>query len=198
MASSRLGGDGGVNGTCPWSCQSIVDQGLVPGYFISRVLVTAHHSLPLAAREVESRKDSFHQCNGRPIWDADLKIDVTSYSDASNTGCLGYCMNVAGNEVSGSWSETESRESYTGGSSGMSGWYSCQWQRTFQGKQYSTGLITSTWRISSRWEAHAQNCMPRLSPSTPSAGSTVFVLNQTGSPRIHSIRWSSSSIPVLL
>ena len=41
---------------------------------------------PEAAREVEFWKGSFHHCNGRPTWDADPKIDVTSYSDASNTG----------------------------------------------------------------------------------------------------------------
>lgn len=68
---------------------------------------------PEAAREVEFWKDSFHHCNGRPIWDADPKIDVTSYSDASDTGWGGYCVNVLGTEVSGSWSETESRESST-------------------------------------------------------------------------------------
>ena len=68
---------------------------------------------PEAAREVEFWKDCFHQCNGQPIWYADLKIDVTSYSDASDTGWGGYCVNVAGTEVSGSWSETDSRESST-------------------------------------------------------------------------------------
>ena len=70
---------------------------------------------PEAAREVEFWKDSFHHCNGRPIWDADPKIDVTSYSDASDSGGGGgcYCVNVVGTEVSGSWSEMESRESST-------------------------------------------------------------------------------------
>ena len=72
---------------------------------------------PEAAREVEFWKDSFHHCNGRPIWDADPKIDVTSYSDASDTGWGGggggYCVNVVGTKVSGSWSATESRESFT-------------------------------------------------------------------------------------
>ena len=33
---------------------------------------------PKAAREVQFWKDSLHHCNGRPIWDTDPKIDVTS------------------------------------------------------------------------------------------------------------------------
>lgn len=68
---------------------------------------------PKAAREVEFWKDSFPRCNGRPIWDTEPKIDVTSYLDASDTGLGGYCVNVVGTEVSGSWSEIESRESST-------------------------------------------------------------------------------------
>ena len=41
---------------------------------------------PEAAREVEFWKDSFPHCNGQPIWNAEPKIDVTSYLDASDTG----------------------------------------------------------------------------------------------------------------
>ena len=41
---------------------------------------------PAAAREVKFWKDSFPHYNGRPIWDADPKIDITSHSDASDTG----------------------------------------------------------------------------------------------------------------
>ena len=111
-------------------------------------------------------KVSFHHCNGRPIRDAYLEINVTSYSNASDTGWGGYCVNVAGTEVSGSWSDTESKESST--------WKELRGIRLvllsvaekLSGKRYATGLTTSTRRTSSRWEAHAQNCMPRLSQST--------------------------------
>ena len=138
---------------------------------------------PEAARGVKFWKDSLHHRNGRPIWDANPKIDVISYSDASNTGWGDYCVNIAGTEVSGSWSETESRESSTWRNSGVYSWYSCQWRRSFQGKWCATGRITSTWRTSSRWEAHPQNYTPRLLPSTLSVDSAVLVLNQSEYPR---------------
>lgn len=68
---------------------------------------------PEALREVQFWKDSFEDCHGQPIWKVNPKIDVLSYSDASDSGWGGYCVNVAGSEVAGSWSTAESRESST-------------------------------------------------------------------------------------
>lgn len=68
---------------------------------------------PEALREVQFWKESFEECHGQPIWKANPKIDVLSYSDASDSGWGGYCVNVAGSEVAGSWSEAESKESST-------------------------------------------------------------------------------------
>jgi len=78
---------------------------------------------------------------------------------ATQDGGGGYCVNIAGTKVSGSSGQRQKvGRAPHGGNSGVKGWYSCQWQRSFQDKWYTTGLITSTWRTSSRWKAHAQNC----------------------------------------
>ena len=41
---------------------------------------------PEALREVQFWKDSFEDCHGQPIWKVNPKIDVLSYSDASDSG----------------------------------------------------------------------------------------------------------------
>ena len=68
---------------------------------------------PEAMREVQFWKESFDDCHGQPIWKTDPKIDVIAYLDASDSGWGGYCVNVGGTSVAGSWSEAQSRESST-------------------------------------------------------------------------------------
>ena len=87
--------------------------GLCTGTFY---LLTSGHSAslsPEALREVQLWKDSFEDCHGQPIWKTNPKINVISYSDASDSGWGGYCVNVVGTEVAGSWSKVESKESST-------------------------------------------------------------------------------------
>lgn len=68
---------------------------------------------PEAMREVQFWKESFEDCHGQPIWKTNPRIDVISYSDASDLGWGSYCVNVAGTNVAGSWSEAQSRKSST-------------------------------------------------------------------------------------
>lgn len=68
---------------------------------------------PEARQEVQFWNNSFEECHGQPIWQVNPKIDVVSYSDASDSGWGGYCVDIAGARVAGSWSEEESKESST-------------------------------------------------------------------------------------
>ena len=57
------------------------------------------------------------------LWKESLRLSKSAYledqtqerchSDASDSGWGGYCVNVAGSNVAGSWSEAKSRESST-------------------------------------------------------------------------------------
>ena len=68
---------------------------------------------PEAMRETQFFMESFDDCHGQPIWKTNPRIDVIAYSDASDAGWGGYCVNVAGTSVTGSWSEAQSRQSST-------------------------------------------------------------------------------------
>ena len=77
-----------------------------------------HTALSLEAmQEVQFWKESLEDCHGQPIWKANPWIDVTSYSDAIDSGWGSYCVNVDGTSVAGSWSEAQSRDSSTWGNS---------------------------------------------------------------------------------
>ena len=64
-------------------------------------LNSCHSTLPSLLRCSFERRD----CRGQPFWKTNPRIDVISYSDASDSGWGGYCVNVAGTNMVGSWSE---------------------------------------------------------------------------------------------
>lgn len=66
-----------------------------------------------AITEVKFWLDSFEECHGQKIWLSDPMPEVLTYSDASNTGWGGYCVQIAGQIAKGSWTPEEAEQSST-------------------------------------------------------------------------------------
>ena len=65
-----------------------------------------------AQREVEFWKENFSN-SGYPMWSPSPKIEVLTYSDASDTGWGGFSVQIGEHAAVGSWSEEESQGSST-------------------------------------------------------------------------------------
>ena len=65
-----------------------------------------------AKREVQFWTENFTN-TGYPIWSPSPKIDVMTYSDASNTGWGGYAVEIGDLSATGCWSEAECKKSST-------------------------------------------------------------------------------------
>jgi len=62
---------------------------------------------PEAIQEVLFWKESFKDCHGHPIWKINPRIDVISYSDASDSEWGSYYVNATGTNMAGCWSEAQ-------------------------------------------------------------------------------------------
>ena len=65
-----------------------------------------------ARREIQFWSENFKN-SGYPIWSPSPKIEVMTYSDASDTGWGGYAVQIGELSATGSWSEAEGRKSST-------------------------------------------------------------------------------------
>jgi hypothetical protein len=66
-----------------------------------------------ATREIVFWKNNFEICHGQPIWLANPKPEILTYSDASNTGWGGYSVELGGRIAKGNWSPDEELKSST-------------------------------------------------------------------------------------
>ena len=66
-----------------------------------------------AIREINFWVDSFAECHGQKIWLSSPLPEVMTYSDASNTGWGGYCVQISGQIAKGSWTPEEAKQSST-------------------------------------------------------------------------------------
>jgi hypothetical protein len=66
-----------------------------------------------ATREIVFWKNNFEICHGQPIWLANTKPEILTYSDGSNTGWGGYSVELGGRIAKGNWSPDEELKSST-------------------------------------------------------------------------------------
>ncbi|CAB4014734.1 Hypothetical predicted protein [Paramuricea clavata] len=66
-----------------------------------------------AIREINFWVDSFAECHGQKIWLSSPLPEVMTYSDASDTGWGGYCVQISGQIAKGSWTPEEAKQSST-------------------------------------------------------------------------------------
>ena len=66
-----------------------------------------------ATKEIKFWIDSFEECHGQQIWLSDPKPEILTYSDASDLGWGGYCVQIAGHTTKGSWTVQEAEQSST-------------------------------------------------------------------------------------
>ena len=66
-----------------------------------------------AMREIVFWRNNFETCHGQPIWWVNTKPDISTYSDASDSGWGGYSVELGGNIAKGQWSAEEELKSST-------------------------------------------------------------------------------------
>ena len=66
-----------------------------------------------AIQEIAFWRDSFDECHGQKIWLDDPQPEILTYSDASDVGWGGYCVQIKEQVALGTWSPEEAEQSST-------------------------------------------------------------------------------------
>ena len=66
-----------------------------------------------AIKEIRFWSSSFEECHGQKIWLSDPQPQILSYSDASDSGWGGYCVQIKGQVAMGTWTPDEAIQSST-------------------------------------------------------------------------------------